>query len=88
MCAAFNHSLRLLVQHLPDTARHDDPPLRGDLVLAGVMCGQGTDHTSAGITTTWRYTKGKDIAAACGQLALQGPLPPKQSKKLALLEIL
>lgn len=24
----------------------------------------------AGITTTWRYTKGKDIAAACGQLAL------------------
>lgn len=23
-----------------------------------------------GITTTWRYTKGKDIAAACGQLAL------------------
>lgn len=27
--------------------------------------------TSAGIITTWRYTKGKDIAAACGQLALQ-----------------
>ncbi len=26
---------------------------------------------SAGITTTWRYTKGKDIAAACGQLAVQ-----------------
>lgn len=25
----------------------------------------------AGICTTWRYTKGKDIAAACGQLALQ-----------------
>ena len=24
-----------------------------------------------GINTTWRYTKGKDIAAACGQLALQ-----------------
>lgn len=24
----------------------------------------------AGINTTWRYTKGKDIAAACGQLAL------------------
>ncbi len=24
-----------------------------------------------GIQTTWRYTKGKDIAAACGQLALQ-----------------
>jgi 23S rRNA (adenine2503-C2)-methyltransferase len=25
----------------------------------------------AEIPTTWRYTKGKDIAAACGQLALQ-----------------
>lgn len=25
----------------------------------------------AGILTTWRYTKGKDIAAACGQLAMQ-----------------
>ncbi|MEI6242132.1 MAG: 23S rRNA (adenine(2503)-C(2))-methyltransferase RlmN [Chlamydiota bacterium] len=24
-----------------------------------------------GIPTTWRYTKGKDISAACGQLALQ-----------------
>lgn len=27
--------------------------------------------TAQGIPTTWRYTKGKDIAAACGQLALQ-----------------
>lgn len=26
---------------------------------------------NAGINTTWRYTKGKDIAAACGQLAMQ-----------------
>lgn len=26
---------------------------------------------SHNIVTTWRYTKGKDIAAACGQLALQ-----------------
>jgi 23S rRNA (adenine2503-C2)-methyltransferase len=26
---------------------------------------------AARINTTWRYTKGKDIAAACGQLALQ-----------------
>ncbi len=25
-----------------------------------------------GVRTTWRYTKGKDIAAACGQLALVG----------------
>lgn len=26
---------------------------------------------SSNIVTTWRYTKGKDISAACGQLALQ-----------------
>jgi 23S rRNA (adenine2503-C2)-methyltransferase len=26
---------------------------------------------TAGLCVTWRYTKGKDIAAACGQLALQ-----------------
>jgi 23S rRNA (adenine2503-C2)-methyltransferase len=30
--------------------------------------------TSYDIVTTWRYTKGKDIAAACGQLALQNKL--------------
>ena len=29
---------------------------------------------SRGIRTTWRYTKGKDIAAACGQLAMQSKL--------------
>jgi 23S rRNA (adenine2503-C2)-methyltransferase len=28
-----------------------------------------------GIVTTWRYTKGKDIAAACGQLALKKESP-------------
>jgi 23S rRNA (adenine2503-C2)-methyltransferase len=27
--------------------------------------------TEKGIKATWRYTKGKDIAAACGQLALK-----------------
>lgn len=32
-----------------------------------------------GVVVTWRYTKGKDIAAACGQLAL------KKSSPLALL---
>jgi 23S rRNA (adenine2503-C2)-methyltransferase len=31
--------------------------------------------TSEGIVTTWRYTKGKDIAAACGQLALKEATP-------------
>jgi len=31
----------------------------------------------AGVRSTWRYTKGKDIAAACGQLALK-KIPPKE----------
>lgn len=50
--------LRLAAQHLPDTARHDDPAVRGDLVVAAVMCGQGTDHTAAGITTVLGHAIG------------------------------
>ena len=37
----------------------------------------------AKITTTWRYTKGKDIAAACGQLALQ---KGEEGEALAILK--
>ncbi|MDN3509208.1 MAG: 23S rRNA (adenine(2503)-C(2))-methyltransferase RlmN [Candidatus Neptunochlamydia sp.] len=33
--------------------------------------------TNRGIRNTWRYTKGKDIAAACGQLALRKDLSKK-----------
>ncbi len=50
--------LRLLRQHLPDTARLDDAAVRGDLVVAGVLCGQGTDHTAAGITTVLGHAIG------------------------------
>lgn len=35
---------------------------------------------SKGVVVTWRYTKGKDIAAACGQLALK----KKESSPLSL----
>ena len=31
--------------------------------------------TKQGVRSTWRYTKGKDIAAACGQLALKEAFP-------------
>ncbi|CCB89695.1 23S rRNA (adenine(2503)-C(2))-methyltransferase RlmN [Simkania negevensis] len=37
----------------------------------------------AGIRSTWRYTKGKDIAAACGQLALK-KMPPKEEALITL----
>jgi 23S rRNA (adenine2503-C2)-methyltransferase len=36
------------------------------------------------IVTTWRYTKGKDIAAACGQLALK-EVPKKRESEYTLL---
>jgi alcohol dehydrogenase class IV len=49
--ALLMHSVRLLSRHLPTTSTHDDPAVRGELVLAGILCGQGTDHTGAGITT-------------------------------------
>lgn len=56
--ALLMHSVRLLAQHLPATARHDAPDVRGEMVLAGILCGQGTDHTGAGITTVLGHAIG------------------------------
>lgn len=56
--ALLMHVLRLCATHLPDTSRHDDPAVRGDLVMAAVMCGQGTDHTAAGVTTVLGHAIG------------------------------
>jgi alcohol dehydrogenase class IV len=56
--ALLMHSVRLLAQHLPATARHDDPEVRGQLVLAAILSGQGTDHTAAGITTVLGHAIG------------------------------
>jgi len=39
------------------------------------------------ICVTWRYTKGKDIAAACGQLALISDTAEESQKKEELCEI-
>jgi alcohol dehydrogenase class IV len=66
--ALLMHALRLLAQHLPDTARHDDPAVRGDLVLAAVMCGQGTDHTAAGITTVLGHAIGARFGSENGTI--------------------
>lgn len=52
------HALRLLAQNLPAAARNDDPVVRGNLVLAAILCGQGTDHTAAGITTVLGHAIG------------------------------
>ena len=56
--ALLMHTLRLLAQHLPDPALGDDPGLRAELVVAAVLCGQGTDHTGAGITTVLGHAIG------------------------------
>jgi alcohol dehydrogenase class IV len=55
---ALMQALRLLAQHLPSAAREDDPAVRGQLVLAAILCGQGTDHTAAGITTVLGHAIG------------------------------
>lgn len=56
--ALLMHALRLLSQHLPNTGMHDDPRVRGELMLAALMCGQGTDHTAAGIMTVLGHAIG------------------------------
>lgn len=50
--------LRLIGKNLPRAAREDDPAVRGQLVLAAILCGQGTDHTAAGITTVLGHAIG------------------------------
>ena len=56
--ASLMHVLRLLAEHLPRTITDDSPDIRAELVLAAVMCGQGTDYTGAGITTVLGHAIG------------------------------
>jgi alcohol dehydrogenase class IV len=48
--ALLMHALRLVALHLPDQ--------RDELVLAALLCGQGTDYTGAGITTVLGHAIG------------------------------
>ena len=52
------HALRLLALQLPDHRWHEDPAVRAELILAAILCGQGTDYTSAGITTVLGHAIG------------------------------
>jgi alcohol dehydrogenase class IV len=52
------HALRLLAQHLPAAAQTDDAAARSELMIAAVMCGQGSDYSGAGITTVLGHTIG------------------------------
>ncbi len=60
--ALLMHAVRLLVQRLADPALDTDAALRADLIHAAVMCGQGSDHTGAGMATVF----GHNIGMRCG----------------------
>ena len=56
--ALLMHAVRLLGARLPELARRDDAAIRAELVIAAVLCGQGTDHTGAGVTTVLGHAIG------------------------------
>jgi alcohol dehydrogenase len=47
--ALLMHALRLCVRNLEGPVAIGDPDKRGELILAAVMCGKGTDQTGAGM---------------------------------------
>ncbi len=47
--ALLMHAVRLLARRLPDAAGSADLAGRSELMLAAILCGQGTDYTGAGI---------------------------------------
>ncbi len=56
--ALLMHALRVTAQHLVKTTAADDANARAQLVFAAMLCGQGTDHTGAGITTVLGHAIG------------------------------
>jgi alcohol dehydrogenase class IV len=56
--ALLMHAVRLIAQRLPSKALDEDLDARGDLMLAAVLCGQGTDYAAAGITTVLGHAIG------------------------------
>jgi alcohol dehydrogenase len=52
------HSIRLSCANIRALPADDNAARRGDLALAAVLCGQGTDHTGAGITTVLGHAIG------------------------------
>jgi alcohol dehydrogenase class IV len=56
--AQLMHALRLLDTNLRALPEGDSATLRGELTIAAALCGQGTDHTAAGITTVLGHAIG------------------------------
>jgi alcohol dehydrogenase class IV len=56
--AMLMHAVRLLAQHLPKHALSDNLNVRGDLMMAAVLSGQGTDFTGSGLATVLGHAIG------------------------------
>jgi alcohol dehydrogenase class IV len=56
--ALLMHALRLVRRNLPAETSIDVTAARTDLVLAAILCGQGTDYSGAGITTVLSHATG------------------------------
>lgn len=60
------HAIRLLNEVLPRFVQSDDPDLRLDLTMAGILSGRGTDHAPAGATTALGHAIGANHYVANG----------------------
>ena len=56
--APLMQALRLIARHLRNPSVLNESLARGELVLAALLCGQGTDHTGAGIATVLGHAIG------------------------------
>jgi alcohol dehydrogenase class IV len=52
------HCVRLIAGRFETGADLDEVGVRGDIAVAAILCGQGTDHTGAGITTVLGHALG------------------------------
>ncbi|MCP1968225.1 iron-containing alcohol dehydrogenase family protein [Bradyrhizobium elkanii] len=64
--ALLKQSVRILQTRLAGHPRETDPSFHGDLILAAIMCGEGTDHTGAGIATALGHAIGAKTAVENG----------------------
>jgi alcohol dehydrogenase class IV len=63
-------AVRLLGLHLPILAIDQDASVRSELMLAAILCGQGTDYTSAGIATALGHAISADCDADSGVIKM------------------
>jgi alcohol dehydrogenase class IV len=92
--ALLMHSLRLLTEQLPLLACHpNDGALRGQLILAALMAGQGTDFAGGGIASVLSHSIGARCNLANGlagaivlphTMRFNAPATAQRSQKIAV----